>query len=45
MLNQIEITKKLKEFKKKVKDKYEIISVYSNKDIQKIKKILIKNAN
>ena len=45
MLKKIEITKKLKEFKKKVKAKYEIISIYSNKDIQKIKKILIKNAN
>ena len=33
------------EFKKKIKTKYEIISVYSNKDIQKIKKILIQNAN
>ena len=40
-----EINEKLKEFKKKIKTKYEIISVYSNKDIQKIKKILIKNAN
>ena len=37
--------KKLNEFKKKVKSKYEIISVFSNKDIQKIKKILIKNAH
>ena len=40
-----EINEKLKEFKKKSKTKYEIISVYSNKDIQKIKKILIQNAN
>ena len=40
-----EINEKLKEFKKKIKTKYEIVSVYSNKDIQKIKKILIKNAN
>ena len=40
-----EINEKLKEFKKKIKTKYEIISVYSNKDIQKIKKILIQNAN
>ena len=28
-----------------IKLKYEVISVFSNKDIQKIKKILIKNAN
>ncbi len=40
-----EINEKLKEFKKRIKTKYEIISVYSNKDIQRIKKILIKNAN
>ena len=34
------LNKKLKEFKKKIKTKYEVISVYSNKDIQKIKKII-----
>ncbi len=45
LLDDEKITKKLNEFKKKVKSKYEIISVYSNKDIQKIKKLLIKNAN
>ena len=45
MLEKIEITEKLKEFKRKVKAKYEVISVYSSKDIQKIKKLLIKNAN
>ena len=45
LLDETEITEKLKEFKKKVKAKYEVISVYSNKDIQKIKKQLIKNAN
>ena len=39
------MNKKLNEFKKKVKSKYEIISVFSNKDIQKIKKLLVKNAN
>ena len=45
LLEKIEITEKLKEFKKKVKAKYEVISVFSNRDIQKIKKLLIKNAN
>jgi GTP-binding protein len=40
-----EINEKLKDFKKKINTKYEIISVYLNKDIKKIKKILIKNAN
>ena len=40
-----EIEKKINDFKKKIKTNYEIISVFSNKDIQKIKKILIKYAN
>ena len=40
-----EIEKKLKEFKSKIKKKYEVISIFVEKDIQKIKKILIKNAN
>ena len=33
------INEKIMEFKKNIKTKYEIISVYSNKDIQRIKKI------
>ncbi len=45
LLDEKEISKKLIEFKKKIKSKCEIISVFSNKDIQKIKKILIKNAH
>ena len=45
LLKDIEINEKLKEFKKKIKTKYEIISVYSSKDIQKVKKLLIKYAN
>ena len=45
LLDENEINEKLKEFKKKIKTKYEIISVYSNKDLQKIKKLLIKYAN
>ena len=45
LLENNEIIKKLKEFKKKVKSKYEIISVFSNKDLLKIKKLLIKNVN
>ena len=45
LLQDSEVNEKLKEFKKKIKTKYEIVSVYSNKDIQKIKKILIKYAN
>ena len=44
LLDNNEINKKLKEFKTKIKTKYEVVSVYSNKDIQKIKKLLIKYA-
>ena len=45
LLDHNEINEKLKEFKKKIKNKYEIVSIYSNKDLQKIKKLLIKYAN
>ena len=45
MLDDNEIKEKLKEFKKQVKTKYEIVSVYSNKDIKKIKKLLVKYVN
>ena len=45
LLDDNEINEKLKEFKKKIKIKYEILSVHSNKDIKKIKKLLIKYAN
>ncbi len=45
LLGGDEINKKLSDFKKKIKTKYEIISVFSNKDILKIKKLLIKYAN
>ncbi len=40
-----DIRLKLNQFKKKIKGNYEIISVFSNKDLEKIKKILIKYAN
>ena len=43
MLEDNEINEKLMDFKK-VKA-YEIVSVYSSKDVQKIKKLLIKYAN
>ena len=45
LLDEKKITEKLKEFKRRVKSKYEIISVFSKEDIKKIKKLLIKNAN
>ena len=45
LLDNREINEKLKEFKKKIKNDYEIVSVYSGKDIQKIKKLLIRYAN
>ena len=44
LLDDGEINEKLKEFKK-IKNDYEIISIYSGKDIKKIKKLLIKYAN
>ena len=45
LLSDNDIKKKLIEFEKKIHSKYEIISVFSNKEIQRIKKILIKYAN
>ena len=45
LLDDGEINEKLKEFKKKIKNDYEIVSVYSSKDIKKIKKLLIRYAN
>ncbi len=45
LLDNEKIDEKLKEFKKKIKNDYEIVSVYSSKDIQKIKKLLIRYAN
>ena len=45
LIKKEDIDKKLKEFKNKIKKNYEVISVFSNKDILKIKKILIKNVN
>ena len=45
LMGDNEIKEKLKEFEKKIKINYETISVYSNKDIKKIKKLLIKYAN
>ena len=44
LFNDEEIKKKLYDFKNKIKTKYEIISVFSKKDLQKIKKLLIKYA-
>ena len=45
LLDDNEINEKLKEFKKKIKTKYEVVSVYSGKDIRKIKKLLLNYAN
>jgi len=45
LLKKDEIQRKLNIFKKKINKKYETFSVFLQKDIQKIKKILIKNAN
>ena len=45
LLDDVEINEKLKKFKKKIKNDYEIVSIYSSKDIQKIKKLLMKYVN
>ncbi len=45
LLNKKEIEKKLKDFKSKINKKYEVVSLFVEKDVQKIKKILIKNVN
>ncbi len=45
LFNDEEIKKKLIEFKKKINANYEVISVLSNKDVQKVKKLLIKYAS
>ena len=45
LLKKDEIDSKLKIFKKKINKKFEIISVFSQKDIQRIKGILVKNAH
>ena len=45
LLKKDNIERKMKEFKSKIKTKSEVISVFSNKDIQKVKKQLIKNVN
>jgi GTP-binding protein len=45
LLDNGQITEKLNKFKKKIKSKYEVISAFSNKDLLKVKKLLIKNVN
>ena len=45
LLKKDNIERKMKEFQSKIKEKSEVISVFSNKDIQKVKKLLIKNVN
>ncbi len=45
LIEKNNIEKKIKEFRKKIKTKCEVISVFSNQDIQKVKKLLIKNVN
>ena len=43
--NLVKQVLKLKEFKNKINAKYEVISIFSNKDILKVKKRLIKYVN
>ena len=45
LLKKDDIYKKIKGFKNKIKTKYEVISIFSNEDIQRVKKLLIKNVN
>ena len=45
LLEKKEIQDKLKNFKKKISKESDFISVFSQKDINKIKKVLIKNVN
>ena len=45
LVSDEEVENKLSDFKKNVKLKYEVISLFSNKDVQKIKKYLIKYVN
>ncbi len=45
LFNEKQIKDKLNNFRKRIKKKFEVISVFSNKDIQKTKKILIKYAS
>jgi len=45
LIEEKDIKVKLDKFKKKIKIKYEIISVFSNEDIKKTKKILMKYVN
>ena len=45
LVEKKEIEIKLKIFKKKIKKKYEIISVVTDKNLINLRKILLKNAN
>jgi len=45
LMEKNDIIKKLSEFKKKIKIKFEVISVFSETDIKKVKKLLIKNVS
>jgi GTP-binding protein len=45
LFDKKEIDNKLKEFKKKIKKKFEVISNFEKKDLIKIKKILLKNVS
>jgi len=45
LVEKNEIERKLKVFKKKIKKKYEIISVVTDKNLINLRKILLKNAN
>ena len=45
LLDKKDIDRKLNLFKKKIKSKFELISVFSKQDLEKVKKILLKKIN
>ena len=45
LVEKKDMKKKLERFKKKVNTKYEVISVLSEKDLLKTKKVLLRNVN
>ena len=45
LLKKDEINKKISEFKNKIKEKYNIISIFKKGDIQAIKRTLVKNVS
>ena len=45
LFDRKDIDKKLNKFKKKIKKKVEVISVFSQEDLKKVRKILLQNVS